>query len=563
MNKLLKFLLVVTVVANLAALVYFINDSMALRRQIADISNIRIQLPEEFKRTVADQTVVSTRTMAKETLDLASKVVSEEAVRTSEKSGEIIARLAEGVDTNLRMVVNRLENEVGRVDRLCLEHEGKRSKKVSDAEASFAHYASNPSNEVAMLNLQVAIRKNPSELKYIKAMRDAVVQSGMDAGLVQEYQAMLSYCLDETGAECVEELTTMVKDLRDDLAKMEIRVVESDEAADKGTRIAELREWLSTNGLVLAFDAEAEKIAARRAEVLKELMTIDESGDYEADHARAELVRYVAKTAGRINGYMKQAEWEIAQAARKGISSEDELREVLAALGSTAVSQPILLAQQAVQSLYGMDLTAQPTNVVKACAEEFRILDRTVLGSLGDADKVKLEKINAFVNGMDIVPVVALSVTCTYTDQLKKYEKQGKILSKYIGCISNAEIANGALAKQLEILEKSKEVQRKRMKCYQETSSTEMKEIAKLIKKYKDEAWRAEYKKNNAIPLLRRLVRIDPALLVPEIQELYQYEYSQLTADFNAWIEKENDYEYKARFMVELEGVEKNKLEDL
>ena len=94
-------------------------------------------------------------------------------------------------------------------------------------------------------------------------------------------------------------------------------------------------------------------------------------------------------------------------------------------------------------------------------------------------------------------------------------------------------------------------------------SPAEMKEIAKEIKKYKDDAWRKEYKKNQAVPLLKRLVKIDPDVLVPEIQELYQYEYSQLTTDFNAWIEKENAYEYKAEFMVELEGIEKNKLEDL
>ena len=62
---------------------------------------------------------------------------------------------------------------------------------------------------------------------------------------------------------------------------------------------------------------------------------------------------------------------------------------------------------------------------------------------------------------------------------------------------------------------------------------------------------------------MKRLVKIDPSLLVPEINELYQYEYSQLTTDFNAWIEKENAYEDKAKFMVELEKIEKNKLEDL
>jgi len=150
-----------------------------------------------------------------------------------------------------------------------------------------------------------------------------------------------------------------------------------------------------------------------------------------------------------------------------------------------------------------------------------------------------------------------------YTDQLKQFDHQGKIISKHIACISNAGIANEVLARQLQILEKTREVQRKRMKAYQTYAAQEMKEIAKLIKKYKDDAWRKEYKKNQAVPLLKRLVKIDSALLVPEINELYQYEYSQLTTDFNAWIEKENAYEYKATFMVELEAIEKRKLEDL
>ena len=56
MTKLMKVLLVATVIANLSALVYFIDDSRTLRKQIADINNIRVPLPEELKHALADQT---------------------------------------------------------------------------------------------------------------------------------------------------------------------------------------------------------------------------------------------------------------------------------------------------------------------------------------------------------------------------------------------------------------------------------------------------------------------------------------------------------------------------
>ena len=88
MNKLMKFLLVATVVANLAALVYFINNSRALRKQISDINNIRIQLPEEFKNAVADQTTASTKSMARDVLEQSSKGVAEELARVGRTPGQ-------------------------------------------------------------------------------------------------------------------------------------------------------------------------------------------------------------------------------------------------------------------------------------------------------------------------------------------------------------------------------------------------------------------------------------------------------------------------------------------
>jgi len=610
MNKLIKCLVAVATVANLALLAFLVNDSMMFRKQIGEIQRIRIQLPEDFRKEVADQTIVATKEVASETLSRAAVQISEEKIRASKASEFALARLAEEVSTNLLSTIRALNSECNRVnatnqaalnefiihsennidkaisslsykhnselskmgeavrisasslDKLVQEQAERRIRKMKDAEAAFELYQSEPTNETAILYLQIAIRKKPSELKYIKALRSEVERSGLDIGLVQEYQAMLSYCLDETSADCLADLTTMVKELRADIAELEEENNEADLMADDISRVAELKGLLFSNELVVAFDTNAKQVAERRVEILRELISLDGvSNDYEEECARAELIGFVAKAKERIDKYLAQAKLEIGQVNGKAITSESELREVLNALGATAVSQPIALAQQTVQSLYALDMSMQPTNIANACMKEFSILDTFVQELLKDVDKARAEKISAFVNEMGLDSKKRREMKLT--QQLDILDKQGKIISKYIGCISDAEIANELLSKQLQILEDVRRVQRDRLKLYQANAANEMKEIAKLIKQYKDAWTRKKTKKNQAVPLLKRLVKIDPALLVPEINELYQYEYSQLTTDFNAWIEQENDYEYKALFMVELEKIEKNKLEDL
>jgi len=435
--------------------------------------------------------------------------------------------------------------------------------RVKEAEAVFARYERDPTNELAVLCLQTAIRKAPTNLKYVKALKKVVEESGMDSALVQEYQAMLSYSLDMASENCFDELASMVKELRVGVAKRGEELPVEDEVDDHAATVEALKKRLEQFPLLVRFDETAMTNAEVRMEVYKQLIPLDGDEESRVGNASAELIYLVGKTKSRVNGYMSQARWEIERAVnvKPAMQEESDLREVLDALGATAVSQPIILAQQAVQGLYGIDLSQQPTDIVATCVEEFRRLDNMIQKSQGDADKKKSEKIIEYVQS--IKEEDSQTIGRKYTKQLRHLEKQGKVISKYIGCIANTESANEALNLQLEILKKSREVQRERMKGYQSWAADEMKTIAAKIKEYKDKAWRKEFKKNSSEPLLRKLVRIDPALLVPEINELYQYEYSQLTSDFNAWIEKKNDFEYKATFMVELERIEKVNLEDM
>lgn len=98
--------------------------------------------------------------------------------------------------------------------RICEGHEERRKMRAEEAEAAFRMYEADPTNEVAVLYLQIAIRKNPNELKYIRQLKKVVEDNGMASELLQEYQAMLSYSLDEAQFGQTHELVQMVAELR-------------------------------------------------------------------------------------------------------------------------------------------------------------------------------------------------------------------------------------------------------------------------------------------------------------------------------------------------------------
>ena len=101
-TKLMKIMFGAAVIANLAVLMYFINDFRTLRKQIADINNIRVQLPEEFKNAVADQTSASTKAMARDIRGQSSRGVAEELARMGKSNEQAIERLVDGTRSNLQ-----------------------------------------------------------------------------------------------------------------------------------------------------------------------------------------------------------------------------------------------------------------------------------------------------------------------------------------------------------------------------------------------------------------------------------------------------------------------------
>lgn len=574
--KLLKFLFVLVVLANIGILSYCILDSKETRRQMAgidqrmaEINKIRVELPDEFRKEVATGVIASSKEMAKKTFQDAGRTVSSEVRRVNM---EAVSNMTNAYQTTMA----KMDESAAAIHQLWVDQQALLTKKAAEAEATYSLYEQNATNENAFLYLQVAIRKNPAELKYVRAMWDLVKKSGMDSGLVQMYQAMLQYSLDEAPIACFDSLAAMVKDLRVEIAE-EMQRKSDREAQENAVAIADLNEQLSTNELILAFSDEALEVAERRMEVCKELMEIDEDGDYKDALASAEMIRLVTNSGKQINGYLAQVTNELATVDVRYMSADgvmnvttNELKESFATLSAMAVEQPLVLAQQAVRSLYGLDLSGQTSDVRNACVEEFRRLDGEVRKCLGEVDHKKATMIRDYVtrqyaeNGISDVTQLYDSM---YTKQLKTLEEIGKVATLYIGAIANQEIANEVLGAQIAgLAEDVRKTQQARMKRYQEKSAYEMKLIAEELKSYKGNAplmGKVDYCWEKAKPLLYRLVRIDPLLLVPEICELYQYEESQLMMDVDAWVKKETRYEVKAELMKYLSEEIKMKLEDL
>lgn len=569
MKKWLRRLLVLIVVV----LAYCIFDTHRqleeAQRLLAEVNNVRVQLPDEFRKEVATGVIASSKEMAKKTFQDAGRTVSSEVRRVNM---EAVSNMTNAYQTTMA----KMDESAAAIHQLWVDQQALLTKKAAEAEATYSLYEQNATNENAFLYLQVAIRKNPAELKYVRAMWDLVKKSGMDSGLVQMYQAMLQYSLDEAPIACFDSLAAMVKDLRVEIAE-EMQRKSDREAQENAVAIADLNEQLSTNELILAFSDEALEVAERRMEVCKELMEIDEEGDYKEALASAEVIRLVINSGKQINGYLAQVTNELAVFDGRYMSDDgamnvatNELKESFASLNATAVGQPLVLAQQAVQALYGLDLSGRTSDVRNACAEEFHRLDGEVRKCLEEVDYKKAAMIRDYIARQYAakgVSEVTQLYDSMYTKQLEALEEIGKVATLYIGAIVNQEIANEVLGAQIAgLAEDMRKTQQARLKRYQEKAAYEMKLIAEELKAYKGNAplmGKVDYCWKEAKPLLYRLVRIDPSLLVPEICELYQYEESQLMMDVDAWVKKETRYDVKAEFMKYLSEEIKMKLEDL
>ena len=587
MEKLGKVLLSLAFVMNVAVLVCLDFNFKNVRSLLKKIHEIRVQLPKDFLLEVSDKVAERTAASAGERLSpCLSKMEGELDVALFEMTNRVEAAIAsaserlspclskmEGeLDVTLFEMTNRVEATVMHIRRslegtseeivkLFQKEEKKKQILVEEAQRAYALYQDQPTNGAAILYLQVAIRKDPSHLEYIRALGEIVKQQAFDPGIVQTYQSMLSYCLAETPAGCCEELCKMVLDFRSALARHEEKL-DHESDSDSEMRRTRIAGELAAKPFVDGFERIAQERAQERISLLEELMSLSKGGDddqYEAELKQAKLVCQIAEAGNTVRGLLGKVEAEILEIKGRMVGDESDLREQLSALGGMSISRPVELARRTVLSLYGVAASDDSTKRFSSvCHAQFKNLENRINQTICMLDGTKAEKILACVD--TIRGALPLGMGKTITAELDILADQAKIIAAHIGTIGNPEAARLVLNRQEKIVEQSKERHRRRLEAYQKYAYGELKVLAAEIRKYK-EAWTAKTKKIEAEKLLRRLVKVDQALLLPQIQEMYQYEYSKLLEDYNAWIENEEAYDKKAEFMYDLEHVEKTKLE--
>ncbi len=554
MHKFMFVLVVGVLIALNMATSWHVNCRVdAMASLIASLKGLQVKLPTGLE--------------AKLERDMQTAVASASSNLTS-GVGKLEKEIANSANATLAAISNRFATVAGKMEsdvayamsavtRICERHEELRKMRAEEAEAAFRMYEADPTIEVAVLYLQIAIRKNPNELKYIRQLKKVVEDNGMASELLQEYRAMLSYCLDEAQFGQMHELAQMVAELRSHIVQ-ETQNREKVEESFNAQRVSDLVDELAQKPLDLSFGKSAQEISARRVAIYRELEDMQsDAATNRPDRLAAEHVNVIASMGVRVDRLLGQVCRAVDVVRSGDVRNEADLRESLEVLTGGSVTQPLALAQQSVASLWTLDCSGLPAGSATACRNEMERLGGCFQEMLVEVEKVKAQKM------LDFVDAFASTTSTNLTMRIKLCEEQAKLLVKYIGSIADAEVSQGVVDRQMKILEESRKLQQERMKLYQVSAHGKMKGIARKIREYKDQWSRQKTKKNHAKELLRSLVTIDSSLLVPEMYELYQYEYAQLTADFNAWVEGEKAYEHKAEFMDELANVAKMTLEEL
>ena len=599
MERFGKGFLLFAVVMNVAAIVCLVFDSQKLRDEVKEVHEVRVQLPQEFLQEVANQVAERTTVAAHKRLNPCLSGVevglNDLLLGMTNRAGMAMAQLQRSLEDVPNLVHEQLKPCLPKVEREMCEallgmtnraelvmvlmrqsfegmseeiarlrqkEERDRHARIECARSAYALYQKNNTNESAILYLQIAIRKDPSCLAYIKALESVVKEQSFDPGLAQLYQEMLSYCLNEATMECCEELCRMVLDFRSAFARNE-ETLAYQSRSDSEAHRTQIEEELLNKPLISGFSQAAQKRACERIALIEKLMSVSEDFDEskcKGDLDQAKMVCKIIDMGVRIRELLAMAKVEIQNIEGQSPDDTVALQEQLSALGGMSVSQPIALAKQVVRPLFGVDLSHLPDEFASSCRAQSNLLAEEVQGIARMVEELKVAKILDCVN--KIGETIPEQMRTTFTDRLKVLSCQAKVIAEYVGTIEDPGVARAVLDRQTTIVEQSKENQKKRLDAYQQYAYVELKKLASEMKRYKKDLWTtAKKKKNAAERLLKRLMLIDPVLLSPQIHEVYQYEYDKLLEDYNIWVEDKMAYEQKAEFMHELEKIEKTKLE--
>lgn len=450
---------------------------------------------------------------------------------------------------------------------------GVRTIRGVDAEACFNRYLENPEGGQALLYLHAAIRKNPSELRYLEALLEATKRSGFTPAYRQEAQMMLAYALDEARPEAITELSKLANDFQAALIAEEERLEqEEDKSSDEADaeHFAQLRQAVEDMKGVATLAEEMKPVYERGVEALQELAVIspEEADSLTRQAAQAQFAVEFITIRARINQCLQQAQVVLGQLKSRAITSEDELVKLFEDLQKPDLQVPLVMAQQNVQMLYSASMTQFTTDFVKLFRSEADSLDADV-----DAQIVAIDTLKADVILKYIEPQIPVEVgDFRYTDLIVRANNLVQLIAKYMASVNDKTAVARLLDTQKHLIAQSTQWQRMRLERYQSWALDQLKHMMEDMQRNEDNLrWRhkVEQRKNNAEGILRdRLSKIDRNLLSPEVAEVYQDVYNLAMKDYSAWVEEDDEERYprfrqKADLLFAIHTQSKRRLEDL
>ena len=436
--------------------------------------------------------------------------------------------------------------------------------RAKEAEACYRHYLTDPTNEVAILYLQTAIRRNPTDLRYLKELRAVAEKSGWDDELVQEYQSMLAYSLDEASVAVVPQLVKMVQEFRHALTS---QLEASDKSGGKQNkdemRYEQLQQELNGLDLPSSFGKGESSILTNRILVLREMLKNAFADDDLADELeKTETLQNFFQNRKEVLERIEFVEKSFGEIRCQMIHDENELKRVFDDVQAESSTRSFEHAKQGILRLQNLDLNKLPQNIRIKCEMEIVTLPEQIEDVFLKGEKMKLEALLSYVDNRTIGMTGK-----NYTQKLEVYENLGNVIAKYIRNIGGADFAEQALACQMKILQKARKAQKDRMRAYQEKAMVLFRDLISTMKSNEDQlpvSGQVEYRKNCAERILLKIMNVNREFLVPELNELYQDIYGRAMNDYSAWVEKENRYEEKALLLYKIATCEtKWSLEEL
>jgi len=597
--------IVLAIIGNVILILLLKNDLEGYQSKVRSLASVRVELPQEFVDDV-------TKGVELKTVELSDRILNETRTHLLTRSESVMTESSSAIqksfETNSTIltaaveqmcqksnasveelkhaVVGQNDKTLQELERRCVDALGaarngssqcvatveaemalfrKRNdlnaERVKDAEACYGRYLSSPTNAMALLNLQTAIRKNPNELKYIETLKSLFDENPDDEVLGASYRMLLSYSLDVATGDALAVVVQMAAAYQN---SDRMKSSEINEESDVREQVAEIQKELNETALQVEVCETNSARLARRVALLRELngLLLDDSVDDQL--ATAETVLSVVQGSLKAENYLRQAEWAMESIASRSIESEMDLKCAVDALTGSPINQPLTLALQCVQTLYGIDFSPLPTNVSRECAARMKELDKRVQAVSTRADEMKADRLISFVDRLaDQIPS-----SVSYTRKLKEAEIRGRIISKYVSKISNPIVADRVLTKQLNILDESKRLQKCRLRLYQDKVLRSLRCVIASMKdsqsKMPKVMGKVAYKGKAAEGfLLGDLAAIDRSLLTPEMSELYHDVYGRAMSDYTAWIDDAKKYEDKAELLEKIENHEKWGVEDL